>query len=141
MSQLSKVNYSRGQWKHKAKQRGDGERYQRKQNGRISAERNRTTKALKAAQARQRQLEAQLRQLEAQLQEQVARPKVEVVWVTLQLFLVARIGFRAVSRVLNLLAWGLGIKKAPCPQTVINWVTRLAIVRIQSARLLETDGY
>ncbi len=137
MSQLSKVNYSRGQWKHKAKQRGDGERYQRKQNARISAERNRTTKALKAAQARQRQLEAQLRQLEAQLQEQVARPKVEVVWVTLQLFLVARIGFRAVSRVLSLLAWALGIKKAPCPQTVINWVTRLAIVRSQSARLLE----
>ena len=49
----------------------------------------------------------------------------------------ARIGFRAVARVLSLLAWALGIKKAPCPQTVINWVTRLAIVRTQSARLLK----
>ncbi len=48
----------------------------------------------------------------------------------------ARIGFRAVSRVLSLLAWALGIKPAPCPQTILNWVRRLAIVRIDSARLL-----
>src|SRR5712691_3098610 len=137
MSQLSKVQHSRNQWKHKAKQRGDRERYQRTQNARITAERDRTTTALKAAQARLRQLEAQLRQLEAQPQGQVAQPKVDVVLVTLQLFFVARIGCRAVSRVLSLLAWALGIKKAPCPQTVINWVTRLAIVRIQSARRLE----
>ncbi len=137
MSQLSKVKYSRHQWKHKAKQRADRERYQRKQTARISAERDRTTQALKAAQARLQQLEAQLRQLEAQLQRQVSLPKVEVVLVSLHLFLVARIGFRAVSRVLSLLAWALGIKKAPCPQTVINWVTRLAMVRTQSARLLE----
>jgi hypothetical protein len=137
MSQLSKVKYSRHQWKHKAKQRADRERYQRKQTARISAERDRTTQALQAAQARLQQLEAQLRQLEAQLQRQVSPPKVDVVLVSLHLFLVARIGFRAVSRVLSLLAWALGIKKAPCPQTVINWVTRLAMVRTQSARLLE----
>ncbi|HSX82799.1 MAG TPA: hypothetical protein VLQ80_30090 [Candidatus Saccharimonadia bacterium] len=130
MSQLSKVKYSRHQWKHKAKQRADRERYQRKQPARISAERDRTTQALQAAQAR-------LQQLEAHLQRQVSLPKVEVVLVSLHLFLVARIGFRAVSRVLSLLAWALGIKKAPCPQTVINWVTRLAMVRTQSARLLE----
>jgi hypothetical protein len=137
MSQFSKMQHSRNQWKHKAKQRGDRDRYQRKQIARITAEQDRSTTALKAAQARLRQLEAQLRQLEAQLQGQVARPKVAVVLGTLPLFLVARIGFRAVSRVLSLLAWALGIKNAPCPQTVINWVTRLAIVRTQSARLLK----
>ena len=137
MSQLSKVKYSRNQWKHKAKQRGDRERYRRKQDARNTAERDRITQALKASQARQRQLEDQLRQLEDQLQEQVTQPKVEVVLITLQLFLVARIGFRAVSRVLSLLACALGINKAPCPQTVINWVTRLALVRSESARLLE----
>jgi len=137
MSQLSKVTYSRNQWKHKAKQRGDRERYRRKQDARNTAERNRITQALQASQARQRQLEAQRGQLEAQLQEQITQPKVEVVLITLQLFVVARIGFRAVSRVLSLLAWALGIKKAPCPQTVINWVTRLAIVRTQSVRLLK----
>jgi hypothetical protein len=45
--------------------------------------------------------------------------------------------FRAVSRVLSLLAPALGIKKAPCAQTLINWVIRLSIVRLQSARLLQ----
>ena len=49
----------------------------------------------------------------------------------------ARLGFRAVSRVLSLLAWALGSKTAPCPPTVINGVPRLAMVRTQSARLLE----
>jgi hypothetical protein len=130
MSQLSKVKHSRDQWKHQAKQRGDRERYQRKQIARLTAERHRATQALKAAQAR-------LRQLESQPQELVALPKVDVVFLALQLFFVARIGFRAVSRVLSLLAWALGIKKAPCPQTIINWVLRLALVRIESARTLK----
>ena len=130
MSQLSKVTHSRNQWKHKAKQRGDRDRYQRKQIARITAERDRVTTALKAAQAR-------LRQLESPRQELVALPKVAVVFVALQLFVVARLGFRAVSRVLSLLAWALGITKAPCPQTIIHWVMRLAIVRIASARMLK----
>jgi hypothetical protein len=130
MSQLSKVTYSRNQWKHKAKQRGDRDRYQRKQIARISAERDRVTTAFKEAQAR-------LRQLEAHIQGRVALPKVDLVWLALQLFLVVRIGFRAVSRVLSLRAWALGIKKAPCPQTVINWVIRLSIVRIEAARGLK----
>jgi hypothetical protein len=78
-----------------------------------------------------------VRQLEAQLQGLVALPKVDLVCLALQLFLVARIGFRAVSRVLSLLALALGIKKAPCPQTVINWVIRLSIVRIEAARSLK----
>jgi hypothetical protein len=130
MSQLSKVQHSRHQWKHKAKQRGDHNRYQRKQSARLTAERNRATTALKAAQAR-------LRQLESPPQGRVAQPKVDVVLLALQLFLVARIGFRAVSRVLSLLAWVLGIKNAPCPQTVVNWVIRLSIVRIDAARSLK----
>src|SRR5438093_6639466 len=97
MSQLSKVTHSRNQWKHKAKQRGDRDRYQRKQIARISAERDRVTKALKEAQARLRHLEAQLHGL-------VPLPKGDLIYLALQLFLVARIGFRAVSRVLSLLA-------------------------------------
>src|SRR5882672_11483901 len=129
MSQLSKVTYSRHQWKDKAKQRGDRERYQRKQLARVSAERDRVTKALKEAQGR-------LRQLEAHMQGLVALPKVDVVWIALQLLLVVRIGFRAVSRVLSLLAFALGIQKAPCPQTIINWVLRLTLVRIDAARML-----
>jgi hypothetical protein len=38
--------------------------------------------------------------------------------------------------VLSLLAAWLGLAKAPCPQTVINWVMRLSIVRIEAAREL-----
>jgi hypothetical protein len=123
------MKHSRNQWKDKAKQRGERERYQRKQNARLKAKDHRTTKALEETQARLRQLEAQLHGL-------VTVPKVDVVHLALQLFLEARIGFRAVSRVLTLLAFALGIKKAPCPQTIINWVMRLTIVRIDSARAL-----
>jgi hypothetical protein len=43
---------------------------------------------------------------------------------------------RAVSRVLSLLALALGIHKAPCPHTIINWVIRLPRVRIDAARML-----
>jgi septal ring factor EnvC (AmiA/AmiB activator) len=101
MSQLSKIKHSRNQWKHKATQRGNHNRYQRKQLARLTAERDQATTALKAAQARLQQLEAPLRQLEAPLHRPVARPKVALVLLALQLFLVARIGFRAVARVLR----------------------------------------
>ncbi len=129
MSALSKMKHSRDQWKHKATQRGARERYQRKQHARIRAERDRATQALKETQARLRQLEDQSHGLTIQ-------PKVDVVYVALRLFLEARIGFRAVSRVLTLLALALGINKAPCPQTIINWVIRLSIVRIDAVRTL-----
>jgi len=141
MSQFSKMKHSRNQWKHKAKQRGDRDRYRRKQIARISAERDRTTKALKETRERLKETRARLHQLESQLeslsQSLVVHHKVDLVFLALQLFLVARIGFRAVCRVLSLLACALGIKKAPCPQTIINWVMRLAIVRIDSARTLK----
>jgi hypothetical protein len=127
MSQLSKVKHSRNQWKDKAKQRGEHQRYQRKQIARLRAERDQAKQALKEAQAR-------LRQLESQEQAVAVRLRVEVVWLSLHLFLKARISFRAVYRVLSLLASARGIKRAPCPQTVINWVIRLSIVRIECAR-------
>jgi hypothetical protein len=129
MSQLSKMKHSRDQWKDKAKQRGKGERYERREKARIRTEREQLTQALKASEARVRELEAQLNGL-------ATRPKVDMVHIALQLFLEARISFRAVSRVLVLLALALGIQKAPCPQTIINWVIRLTIVRIDAARTL-----
>jgi hypothetical protein len=129
MSQCSKRQHSRDQWKHKAKQRGERERYQRKQRARFKAERDRVTTALKATQA-------PLRQLEAQLHGLATVPKVDVVSLALQLFCVARIGFRAVARVLTLLALALGIHKAPCPHTIIHGVIRLTIVRLAAARTL-----
>lgn len=129
MSQFSKMKHSRDQWKHKARQRGQGERYQRRENARLRAERDQVTQTLKATQVHLRALEARLHGL-------ATRPKVDVVHLALQLFLEARISFRAVSRVLTLLALALGIQKVPCPQTIINWVIRLTIVRLDSARTL-----
>jgi hypothetical protein len=127
MSQLCKVKHSRHQWQAKAKERSDHNRYLRKQLARLKAERDRAQQSLKETQLR-------LHQLESQAQRVGLRPKVDVVWLSLQLFLKARISFRALCRVLSLLACDLGIKKAPAPQTVINWVMRLSIVRIESAR-------
>jgi hypothetical protein len=128
MSPLSTVPYRRHQWQDKATHQGDRERSQRTQLARISAERDRVTKALQEAQGR-------LRPLEAHRQGLVALPQGEVVWMARQLFLVARSGLRAVSRVLSLLALALGIHKAPCPQTLINGVRRLTRVRLDAARL------
>ena len=104
MRQLSTVTHSRNPWKHKATQRGDRDRDQRKQIARITAERDRAIAALKEAQA-------PLRQFETPNQALVARPQGALVFLALQLFLVARIGFRAVSRVLSLLAWALGLRR------------------------------
>src|SRR5438309_2969637 len=126
MSQLSKMKHSRDQWKEKAKQHGTGERYERREKARIKAERDQLTRTLKASQTRVRELETRLHGL-------ALRPKVDVVHFALQLFLEARISFRAVSRVLALLAGVLGIRKAPCAQTIIHWVIRLTIVRIDAA--------
>jgi hypothetical protein len=127
MSQFSKMKHSRDQWKEKAKQHGKGARYERREKARIKAERDQLTRTLKASQTR-------VRELEAQLDGRAMRPKGDVVHFALQLFLEARISFRAVSRVLTLLAGALGIHKAPCAQTIIHWVLRLTIVRIDAAR-------
>ena len=127
MSQLSKMRQSRDQWKSKAKTRGQGQRDRRKAEARWQAKYHQVCETLKATEAR-------VRQLEVQLQALVIRPKVEVIHLALQLFLEARISFRAVSRVLALLAGTLGIRQAPCPQTIINWTNRLAIVHMDAAR-------
>jgi hypothetical protein len=137
MRQLSKGTHRRKQWKHKAKQRGDRERYQRKPHARLSAARDRVTPARKAAQARLQQREAPPRQREAPRQRPVPRPQGDVVWWALHLFLVVRLSCRAVARVLRVLAWALGIKKAPGPHTVSNWGRRRAIVRLEAARRLK----
>jgi hypothetical protein len=127
MSQLAKVKHSRNQWKAKATQRSEHNRYLRKQLARLKAERTQAQQEIKETHTR-------LRQLESQVQAVAVRPKVDVVRLALHLFLEARISFRAVCRVLALLASDLGITRAPCPQTVINWIIRLSIVRIESAR-------
>ena len=126
MSPQSKLKHSRQQWKQKAKERAEQNRYLRKELERLRKERDRAKQALKEAKKHLRRKEVQPAILKAQR-----------VWLALSLFAGARISFRAVSRVLHVLADGLGIGKAPCPQTVINWVMRLSMVRMQSVKLLQ----
>jgi hypothetical protein len=127
MSQKSKLIESRIKWKCKSTQRADENRYLRKELNRVKKERDQLKAKLKGTQACQSQ--TQSRGL-------VILNKADLVFLALQLFLVAHIGFRAISRVLGVLADVLGIK-APCPQTIINWVSRLSLVRIQSASMLK----
>jgi hypothetical protein len=129
MSQQSKLRHSREQWKRKATERAEHNRYLRKELARIKHARDRSQQAHQETQERLRRHEAQAHGL-------VVHHKVDLVWLALRLFLEVRISFRAVARVLRLLAEGCGITKAPCPQTVINWITRLAIVRSDAARSL-----
>jgi len=129
MSQQSKRRHSREPWKRKATERAEHHRYLRKELARIKHERDRSQQAHQETQERLRRHEAQAHGL-------VVHHKVDLVWLALRLFLEGRISFRAVARVLRLLAEGCGITKAPCPQTVINWITRLAIVRSDAARAL-----
>lgn len=129
MSSHSKVKRSREHWKQKASRRGDETRYLRKELWRVKQERD--TYKHRAQQAARQE---KARQAPAQRPAQRSKP--DLVWLALQLFLVARIGFRAVSRVLAVLGAALGLAKAPCPQTISNWVTRLSLVRLQAASSL-----
>jgi hypothetical protein len=123
----SKYKASRDNWKGKATLRGQNLRYLRKENSRIKKERDKFKKEAKEARD---QVEKERRK-----NAPVACNKQILVYLALSLFLVARIGFRAVSRVLAVFSDFLGITKAPCPQTIINWVTRLSIARMQNPML------
>jgi hypothetical protein len=126
MSSKSRLRQSRRQWKRKAITRGNSERYQRKEILRIKKEREHYKKQAREAK----------NQLVKERQKKPLRPvqhKADLVFIALQLFVVARIGFRAVSRVLDVLGkhWGWG--KAPCTQSIINWVIRLSMTKIHNA--------
>ena len=79
MSQRSKLRHSREQWKHKARQRGDDNRYLRKELARVKQERDRHQQALKAAEVR-------LRDYESGQAAMVVQTKVDVIELALTLF-------------------------------------------------------
>jgi len=134
MSRKYNLERSRDNWKDKARKRAKENRYNRRELSRIRNERDRYKKEAREAQK-------ELKQTKQQYLIPAVNDKKDLVYITLQLFLVARISFRAVSRVLKVLDKHLGIKKPPCAQTVINWVTRYSITRIEHApELLGTHG-
>ena len=129
MSAASKVKTSRQHWKQKAKSRADDNRYLRKELARLKRERE-------AYKKRAKQAEAELRRKRSDAAAPAISTKADLVEITLGLFVMARISFRAVSRVLGVLAGPLRLGQAPCPQTVINWVSRLSISRLEQATAL-----
>ena len=126
MSSQSKLRQSRARWKSKAGGRAQENRYLRKELSRVKKERDRFKHEAKQAQG-------QLQDREYRDQSPAVCRKVDVVLMALQLFLVARIGFRAVSRVLGVVGPQLGLRKPPCPQSISNWVVRLSLSRLQHA--------
>ena len=126
MSQVSKLKQSRNQWKKKAVERADENRYLRKRLAGLKKERDSLRKELE-----------ETKKNPPGCPVPIIGHKQDLVFLALQLFGIARIGFRAVSRVLGVLAPYLGIQKAPCTQTIINWVAKLSIVRIQSVAPVE----
>ena len=58
--------------------------------------------------------------------------KTDMVFLVLLLWVSARIGFRAIARVLAVLGPYLGLLKTPCPQTVSNYVSRLSVAKMQT---------
>jgi hypothetical protein len=78
-----------------------------------------------------RKAEAKLNELQQQKNLLPVCDKTSLVFLALQLFVFARIGFRAISRVLAVFAPRLGLAKTPCTQTIINWVIRLSIARMK----------
>ena len=100
MSQQSKLKRSRQQWKQKAKERAEQNRYLRKELKRLRQERDRAKQALQEANKQRRAKKAKPAELKAHR-----------VWLALTLFTRARISFRAVSRVLHVLADGKEIAR------------------------------
>lgn len=129
MSATSKIKHSRQRWKQKATRRADDNRYLRKELERLKRERD-------AYKQRAKQAEAELRRRPKAALPPAQTSKVDLVHLTLALFVRARISFRAISRVLGVMAAPLGVAKAPCPQTVIHWVTRLSMTRLEQAGAL-----
>jgi len=122
MSKISKLKKSIKTWKTKAMDRGKLLKYQKLENVRIKQERE---KYKSEAHQFKRDMEK-----ERKKNTHPVCHKEELIYISLNLFLVGRIGFRAISRLLGILKSRLGIVKVPSPQTIINWVTRYALTKI-----------
>jgi hypothetical protein len=119
------MKVKRNKWKVKTVKAKTDLRYQIKEKNRIKLQRNQLKREL--AQARQT-----IKKLQSKNQTLQVNDKVDLVFLVLQFFLIARIGFRAISRILVVISPYLGLSKTPCAQTVINWVNRLSIARIKN---------
>jgi len=131
MTALFKMKKSRDSWKDKAIQRGEAQRSLRKEIGRAKEK-------IESQNVKIRALRAETEALLAQKSAGVTC-KAELIFISLFIFLFGRISFRGVSRVLSILNQYLGIK-APCPQTVINWIIKLSLSRMKYVHELSSTS-
>jgi len=124
MSTYAKMRKRRDNWRRKTAEVKADLSYKTREYKRIKKERAQYKEALRKA-------EAKLNELKQQKTLLPVCDKTSLVFLALQLFVFARIGFRAISRVLAVLAPQLGLAKTPCTQTIINWVIRLSIARMK----------
>ncbi len=103
MSTISKLKQSRNNWKGKSIRNGKKARYRKRELARIKKERGKYKKEAEEA-------KKLLKQITKENNLQICT-KEDLIFVVLRLFLVARIGFRAISRVIEVLSDYLGIKK------------------------------
>jgi hypothetical protein len=134
MSTYAKMRTKRDNWRRKTAETKADRRYQTKEKKRMKRERDHYHEALRKA-------NKELDELKRRKATLAVRDKTSLVLLALQLFVVARIGFRAISRVLAVFAPRLGLAKTPCTQTIINWVTRLSIARMKEAMPLLPNGF
>ena len=125
MSTYAKMEKRRDNWKRKVAQIKAILRYQLKEKHRIKKQSDQFKREL-------RQTIQQIEILEAQNCTLQLNDKADLIYLVLQLFTIARIGFRAISRVLMVLCPQLGLEKTPCTQTIINWVTRFSISKMKN---------
>ncbi len=124
MGDLQNAQKSRDNWKGKARVRGDELRYRDKKD-------RRHKQKIKQLQSELDEARGIIASYRAKGNEIVPiNNKNELVFLIYLLFLIARISFRGISRVLKVMEPYLGVQ-APCAQTVINWTLKLAISRMQ----------
>ena len=89
MSTYAKMRKSRDEWKRKTTETKTGLRYQKKENKRIKKERDQYKQAMRKA-------KKELKELKEQNMRSTVCDKTSLVFLALQLFVVAHIGFRAI---------------------------------------------
>ena len=125
---MSDIETSRRTWKEKAIRRGSELRELRKQCKRLNRE---VDKSRKRAQSLHDDV-VSMKRLIADLESIKNLPdKRQTVIVCLQLFLVAKISLRSIPRVLQAMSW---VGWFPSFSSVINWVGRLGLQKLDDAR-------
>lgn len=124
MNRKRQLQESRDSWKSKTVEARAKVRQLSKDKRRLAKERDRYKAMARKA---SRELEEERKRASGI---STVKTKEDLIYLTLKLFRDASLGFRAVSRVLSVLSDVLGLDVHACAQTVINWVARLAIVRV-----------